>query len=211
VQFHHLDRRRKSGRFSFCCFASSARLGKTLPGFVVEDCAAGDAVDDSVDLAFSLGQGPLRRSALAGIRLSEAFSFTMVSLEVALNGAGVVQLRLERQRTPESAPLPRVFAPIFFRFAPYRRRRGIFRFDPVPGPPGNIGRAEPLRNNSFEAELARVRRTLYESLDKGEEPTRAKLKRAVRAKTKRKRRPRRNLNSHSETQHDRDLRMLLGV
>jgi len=30
VQFHHLDRRRKSGKFSFCCIASSARLGKTL-------------------------------------------------------------------------------------------------------------------------------------------------------------------------------------
>lgn len=56
-----------------------------------------------------------------------------------------------------------------------------------------------------------VRRTLDEALEQGEEPTRAKVKRAVKAKSKRKRRPRHNPNSSTETQHDRDLRMLLGV
>jgi hypothetical protein len=56
-----------------------------------------------------------------------------------------------------------------------------------------------------------VRRVLDEALDAGEEPTRAKLKRAVKAKSHRKRHPRRNLNSPADSQHDRDLRALLGI
>lgn len=58
-----------------------------------------------------------------------------------------------------------------------------------------------------------VRRTLDEALDAGEEPTRAKVKRAVKAKAKRgaTRKPRGHKHVVEDTQHDRDLRMLLGV
>lgn len=56
-----------------------------------------------------------------------------------------------------------------------------------------------------------VRRTLDEALDAGEEPTRAKVKRAVEAKSKRRRHARQDYNSQTDTQHDRDLRALLGM
>lgn len=56
-----------------------------------------------------------------------------------------------------------------------------------------------------------VRRVLDEAIDAGEEPTRAAVKRAVREKSKRKRHARPVLNDPKETQHDRDLQMLLGV
>lgn len=54
-----------------------------------------------------------------------------------------------------------------------------------------------------------VRRALDEALDAGEEPTRAKVNRAI--KPKRQRFARRDHNSPADTQHDRDLRMLMGV
>lgn len=56
-----------------------------------------------------------------------------------------------------------------------------------------------------------VRRVLDDALDAAEEPTRAKVKRAVQAKSKRKRHAKPNFNSPVETQHDRDLRSLLGI
>lgn len=56
-----------------------------------------------------------------------------------------------------------------------------------------------------------VRRALDAALDAGEEPTRAKVTRVVKSKSKRTRSPRPNFNNSEETQHDRDLRMLLGV
>lgn len=57
-----------------------------------------------------------------------------------------------------------------------------------------------------------VRRTLDDALDARQEPTRAKVKRAVRAKAKRAtRRPNGHRNKVVETQHDRDLRALLGI
>lgn len=62
-----------------------------------------------------------------------------------------------------------------------------------------------------EADPGIVRRTLDDALDAGEEPTRAKVKRAVKAKSKRKRQRRTDPNSPTETQHDRDLRALLGM
>lgn len=48
-----------------------------------------------------------------------------------------------------------------------------------------------------------VRRVLDEALDAGEEPTRAKVRRAIK--------PRGHRIIVEETQHDRDLRMLLGI
>lgn len=56
-----------------------------------------------------------------------------------------------------------------------------------------------------------VRRILDDALDADEEPTRAKVKRAVQAKSKRKRHAKPNFNSAAETQHDRDLRALIGM
>lgn len=56
-----------------------------------------------------------------------------------------------------------------------------------------------------------VRRALDEALDAGQEPTRAKVKRAVETKSKRKRHSRQNYEAHTDTQHDRDLRALLGI
>lgn len=76
--------------------------------------------------------------------------------------------------------------------------------------PQLVHEARELRD-AEESDPGIVRRTLDEALDAGEEPTRAKVKRAVKAKSKRQRLPRRNLNSPAETQHDRDLRALLGV
>lgn len=74
----------------------------------------------------------------------------------------------------------------------------------------DIHEAREVRD-AEEADPGIVRRTLDEALDAGEEPTRAKVKRAVKAKSKRKRHARPQLNSPTETQHDRDLRALLGV
>jgi len=60
-----------------------------------------------------------------------------------------------------------------------------------------------------QADPGIVRRVLDEALDVGDEPTRAKVRRAVKAKVIR--RPRGHHNKVEETQHDRDLRMLLGM
>jgi len=73
-----------------------------------------------------------------------------------------------------------------------------------------IQQAREIRDAEVE-DPGIVRRTLDEALDAGEEPTRTKVKRAVKAKSKRKRHARPNLTSPAETQHDRDLRALLGV
>lgn len=62
-----------------------------------------------------------------------------------------------------------------------------------------------------QADPGIVRRTLDEAIDAGEEPTRAKVKRAVKTKSKRRRHPRLNQTTPADSQHDRDLRMLLGV
>lgn len=71
-----------------------------------------------------------------------------------------------------------------------------------------IHEARQLRD-AEKAEPGIVRRTLDEALDTAEEPTRAKVRRAVKAKVVRK--PAGHRNRVEETQHDRDLRMLLGV
>jgi hypothetical protein len=68
-----------------------------------------------------------------------------------------------------------------------------------------------LIRDAEESDPGIVNRTLQEALDNDEEPTRAKVKRAVLAKTKRRRQPKPNYDAPGETQHDRDLRMLLGV
>jgi hypothetical protein len=62
-----------------------------------------------------------------------------------------------------------------------------------------------------EAEPGIVHRIMEEALAAGEEPTRAKVKRAVKEKSKRKRGPRMVHSAPAESQHDRDLRMLMGV
>jgi hypothetical protein len=74
--------------------------------------------------------------------------------------------------------------------------------------PGQVHEARQLRDVE-NAEPGTVRSALDDALDAGEEPTRAKVKRAVKAKVVRK--PRGHRNVVEETQHDRDLRMLLGV
>lgn len=77
-------------------------------------------------------------------------------------------------------------------------------------PPKVIHEAREIRD-AEKVDPGIIRRTLDEALDAGEEPTRAKVKRAVKAKSKRKRHARPQLNDPTETQHDRDLRTLLGV
>lgn len=62
-----------------------------------------------------------------------------------------------------------------------------------------------------QAEPGIVRRALDSIVDAGDEPTRAKINRVVKAKSKRTRGPRHNHNASAESQHDRDLRALLGV
>lgn len=62
-----------------------------------------------------------------------------------------------------------------------------------------------------DADPGIVSRTLQEAVEAGQEPTRAKVNRAIKTKSKRHHQPRQNHNSPSESQHDRDLRMLLGV
>lgn len=71
-----------------------------------------------------------------------------------------------------------------------------------------IHEAREIRD-AEEADPGIVRRTLDEALAAGEEPTRAKVKKATKAKSKRKRHKKPELPE--ESQHDRDLRMLLGV
>lgn len=72
----------------------------------------------------------------------------------------------------------------------------------------DIHEAREIRD-AENADPGIVRRTLDEAIEAGEEPTRAKVKRAVKAKSKRRRGPR--FEPPQESQHDRDLRMLLGV
>lgn len=63
-----------------------------------------------------------------------------------------------------------------------------------------------------EAEPGVVRRTLDDALNAGEEPTKAKVRRAVMKSSKRKKQTRGpRFSAPQETQHDRDLRALLGV
>lgn len=73
-----------------------------------------------------------------------------------------------------------------------------------------IHEAREIRD-AEEADPGIVRRVLDEAIESGEEPTRAKVKRAVKAKSKRKRHARPVPSTMKESQHDRDLRMLLGV
>lgn len=56
-----------------------------------------------------------------------------------------------------------------------------------------------------------IRRALDAMQESGEEPTRAKINRLVKAKSKRTRGARFDHNASVESQHDRDLRMLIGV
>jgi hypothetical protein len=66
--------------------------------------------------------------------------------------------RLERRRDPLElvGVRGRSPSPILLRFALHRRCRRILAFDPVPRPAGAVGRAEALRYDAFEPELARV-------------------------------------------------------
>lgn len=72
----------------------------------------------------------------------------------------------------------------------------------------DIHEAREIRD-AEKAEPGIVRRTLNEALDNREEPTRAKVRRAVKAKSQRKRG--RKFVAPAETAHDRDLRALLGI
>lgn len=71
-----------------------------------------------------------------------------------------------------------------------------------------IHEAREIRD-AEQADPGIVRRAIDEALDAGDEPTRAKVKRAVKAKVIR--RPRGHRVVVVETQHDRDLRSLLGM
>lgn len=62
-----------------------------------------------------------------------------------------------------------------------------------------------------QSEPGIVRRALDAVIAAGEEPTKAKLRRVVKGKSRRTRKPRHGNVASTETQHDRDLRMLLGV
>ncbi len=73
-----------------------------------------------------------------------------------------------------------------------------------------IHEAREIRD-AEQAEPGVVRRALDKIIEAGEEPTRAKVKRAVKAKSKRQRRPRHDPNFVAESQHDRDLKMLFSV
>lgn len=85
-------------------------------------------------------------------------------------------------------------------------------FETTGVPPKELHEARQVRD-AEQSDPGIVRRTLDEALDAGEEPTRAKVKRAVKAKSKRTRKPRgyHSAPAVEETQHDRDLRMLLGM
>lgn len=63
-------------------------------------------------------------------------------------------------------------------------------------------------NDAEKAEPGIVRKTVDEAVAKGEEPTKAKVRRAVKKAAKRRPKPRPAI---VETAHDRDLRALLGM
>lgn len=73
-----------------------------------------------------------------------------------------------------------------------------------------IHEAREIRD-AEESDPGIVRRTLDEAIEAGEEPTRSKVKAAVKAKSKRTRGPRFCPDTEKESQHSRDLRMLLGL
>lgn len=74
----------------------------------------------------------------------------------------------------------------------------------------DIHEARQIRD-AEKAEPGIVRQALDKMVKAGEEPTRAKVSRAVRAKVNRPRKPNGYRNTVEESQHDRDLRMLMGV
>ena len=70
-----------------------------------------------------------------------------------------------------------------------------------------------ILNDAEEDDPGVVKRALDDAVAAGEAPTRAGVKRAIKGKGKRTRtrKPRFNPNAGEESQHDRDLQMLLGV
>lgn len=92
------------------------------------------------------------------------------------------------------------------------RRSGSERLKPTAADIGlsrkQVHEARIIRD-AEAAEPGIVRRALDQVLKANEEPTRAKIGRAVKAKSKRTRGPR--FQAPQESEHDRDLKMLLGV
>jgi hypothetical protein len=70
-----------------------------------------------------------------------------------------------------------------------------------------------LIRDAEKADPGIIERTINAAVEAGEEPTRALLRRAVlkTKKAKRQRKPRFDANASAESQHDRDLRMLIGI
>jgi len=78
-------------------------------------------------------------------------------------------------------------------------------------PPKQLHEARIIRD-AEEAHPGIVKETIEAAVAAGEEPTRAKVRRAALKSAGRKSKPRRSVPSAvEETQHDRDVRMLLGV
>lgn len=74
----------------------------------------------------------------------------------------------------------------------------------------DIHEARQIRD-AEKAQPGIVKQALDKIIKAGEEPTRAKVKRVVRAKANRSRKPNGHKLKVQESQHDRDLRMLMGV
>lgn len=87
---------------------------------------------------------------------------------------------------------------------------GNMRLSEIGINPKEIHEAREIRD-AEQDDPGIVRRVIDDALDAAEEPTRAKIKKAVKAKSKRKRHAKPEFNSPADTQHDRDLRALLGM
>lgn len=144
---------------------------------------AKQAHDDLISAAFRAQADALEIEAQAKRRLADEYDAAQERGEVKANGGDRVSTVTKQNSAPSASEI------------------GLSRKD--------IHEAREVRD-AEEAEPGIVRRTLDDAIDAGQEPTRAKVKRAVKAKSKRKRHPRPD-RGPTDTQHDRDLRMLVGV
>src|SRR5262249_35023244 len=96
VQVDHLRGWCQGREFGLRIVSPPPQFWKTGARFFLGNRAAGDLVHDSGDLALGLTERSLKRSAFAGTLRHQALSLRAVGREIALDGARVLELRLER-------------------------------------------------------------------------------------------------------------------
>src|SRR5260370_28855662 len=96
MQRDYLCRGCEDREFGLGTVSSPSKFWKPGTRFFLGNRSPSDLVDDPVDLATSLTKRSLKRSALAGTLRRQALSLSGIGREIPLNGARLLELRLER-------------------------------------------------------------------------------------------------------------------